>query len=57
MLLLIEAVETHLEINLVGTDHLAGFTAIDGAYDTGFLELVHDAACSVVSDREFALDE
>ena len=57
MLLLIEAVETHLEINLVGTEHLAGFTTIAGAYDTGLFELVHDAACSVVSDREFALDE
>ena len=55
--LLVEAVEAHLEIHLVGAEHLTGLAAVDGAYDTGFLELVHDASSTVVADRELTLDE
>ena len=55
--LLVEAVEAHLEIHLVGTEHLAGLAAVDGAHDACLLELIHDAACTVVADRELTLDE
>ena len=55
--LLIEILEAHLEVHLVGAEHLAGLAAIDGAHDAGFLELIHDAACTVVANGELALDE
>ena len=49
--------DLELEVHLVGTKYLTGFAAIDRSYDAGLLELVHDAACTVVTDGELALDE
>lgn len=52
-----QCLDLELEIHLVGAEYLAGFAAIDRSYDAGLLELVHDAACTVVTDGELALDE
>ncbi len=51
-----QCLDLELEVHLVGAEYLAGFAAIDRSYNTGFLKLIHDTACTVVADGELALD-
>ena len=56
-ILLSQRLQQLLKRHFVLNEHFAGLGAMGLAYDTGFLEHIHQTACTVVADGELALDK
>ena len=50
------AAQVRLQGRLVGNEHTARLAALEGTEDAGGLQLVHDAARTVASELQLALD-